>query len=402
MPTRGDETSSSDPRGANRPKRVLILHVRAGVGHERAARAVESALTILDPTCEPIVRDALDHASPLLRRFYASTYNRLVDHFPRVWGFFYHHSAVPSGSARQRLRSRLLAMACRRFAEAALGDRPDLILCTQFLPVEVYARLRAEGFPIPITCAITDYFIHPIWVYPTVDRYFVATAASMEELVATGAVPPDRVEVTGIPVDPKFGDRVGQAEARRELCLDPDPARPTLLVMGGGFGWGPMAEMVEVVLALPERVQALVIAGRNEPLRRTLEKRVAGQERRIRIHGFTDRVHRFMEASDLLIGKAGGLTTSEAMAAGLPVLALRPIPGQEERNCEYLRRAGAGDRARDLEDLRRRLDRLIAHPDELHAMKERAASIGQPRSAFRVAESILSRLTPPGAGASIR
>lgn len=385
-------------------KRILILHVRAGVGHERAARAVAAALLRLDPTCDPIVRDALEFSSPLLRAFYASTYNRIVSKVPRVWGFFYRRAErVPAQGMRQRLRSTLSAWACRDFGDAARRFRADAILCTQFLPAEVFALLREHGrFQSPVFCAITDFSSHPIWIYRGVDRYFVATETVKEQLVDTGAVSADRIEVTGVPIDPRFATGVGAAAARRGLGLDPDPARLTLLLMGGGFGWGPMEGMLEVVLALPQSVQALVIAGRNASLRERLEQRVRGQESRIKVHGFTDRVHDFLEASDLLVGKAGGLTSSEAMARGVPIVALRPIPGQEERNCDYLQESGAAVRVHDLDELHYRLTHFLSDPAHLARMKASARAIGQPRSAFRIAESILGRLTPPGPGGSIR
>jgi processive 1,2-diacylglycerol beta-glucosyltransferase len=386
MPTREDGGSSS--------KRVLILHVAAGVGHARAAYAVEAALRTLDPSCEPIVRDALEFASPLMKRFYASTYNQLVDRLPRVWEFFYRQvERIPATSRRQRLRSALLARNCRDFAPAVERFQADLVLCTQFLPAEVFALLRARGdVNVPVFCVVTDFFIHPIWVYPGIDRYYVAAEASAEELRATGVVAPDRIEVTGVPIDPKFATTVGRDAARRELGLDVDPRRLTLLLMGGGFGWGPMDAMMDVVLRLPESVQAVFVAGKNEPLRERLTQRAAGQESRIKVHGFTDRVHVFLEAADLYVGKSGGLTSSEAMARGVPVIAVRPIPGQEERNCDFMQEAGAGVRVHDLFDLEVRLRHFLDNPGDLERMKGNARAVGKPDSAERVARSVLAQL----------
>jgi len=385
-------------------KRILILHVRAGVGHERAARAVEKALRSLDPSCEPIVRDALEFSSPFLRTFYASSYNRLVDRVPRAWGFFYRQAErIPAMGFRQRVRSRLLAAGCRDFAAAAARFKADAVLCTQFLPAEVFSLLRRRGvIPIPVYCAITDFAVHPIWVYPGIDRYFVASEFSAEQLRATGVVPVDRIEVTGVPIDPEFASSVGMEAARLELGLDPDPRRLTFLLMGGGFGWGPMEAMLEAVLRLDASVQAIVLAGKNQELWQKLAKRVRGQERRIQVHGFTDRVHRMLEAADMLIGKAGGVTSSEAMARGVPIIAVRPIPGQEERNVDYLQESGAAVRAHDLDDLLYRMMHFLADRVDLERMKANARAIGRPRSAFQVADSILTRLTPPGAGGSMR
>ncbi len=172
---------------------------------------MESALRTEDPSCEPIVRDALEFSSPFLRTFYASSYNRLVDRVPRVWGFFYRRAEeIPADSFRQRLRSAILAAGCRDFVTAAKRFQADAVLCTQFLPAEVFSYVRRRGeISVPVFCAVTDFAIHPIWAYPNIDHYFVATDASAEELRATGVVPSERIEVTGVPIDPRFAVRAG-------------------------------------------------------------------------------------------------------------------------------------------------------------------------------------------------
>ena len=396
--------SSTERRRGDAPtKRILVFHVRAGAGHERAARAVERATQQLDPGAEVIVRDALDYGSPFFKAFYASTYNRMVARMPRVWGFVYRRSErTPIEGFRQELRTRLTLWNCRGYMEAVERHNPDAILCTQFLPAEVFAFLRERGrVRVPVACAITDYSIHPIWVYRGIDRYYVAADAVREELADTGVVPEERIEVTGVPIDPRFAITMPASDARRALGLDPDPSRMTILLMGGGFGWGPIEGMLEIVRELPASVQALVIAGRNEQLRKRLMHRSRGHEDRIKVHGFTDQMDLFMAASDLIVGKSGGLTSSEAMARGLPMVIFRPIPGQEERNCDFLQENGAALRTHDLDELHYRLRHLLAAPEHLLEMRARAAAIGRPRSAFEVARSILGRLTPLAADGRI-
>ena len=404
--TRSPEAGASSTErrpGVIPSKRILIFYVRAGAGHERAARAVERATQQLDPGAEVIVRDALEHGSPFFKAFYASTYNRMVARLPRVWGFVYRRSErTPIEGFRQEVRTRLTLWNCRGYLDAVERYRPDAILCTQFLPAEVFAYLRERGaVRVPVACAITDYSIHPIWVYRGIDRYYVAADSVKEELEDTGVVPAERIEVTGVPIDPRFAITMPAVDARKALGLDPDPARLTILLMGGGFGWGPIEGMLDVVRDLPGYPQALVIAGRNEQLRKRLLERARGHEDRIKVHGFTDQMDLFMAASDLIVGKSGGLTSSEAMARGVPMVIFRPIPGQEERNCDFLQENGAALRAHDLDELHYRLRHFLAVPEHLTVMRARAAEIGRPRSAFDVARSILGRLTPLAADARI-
>ncbi len=383
--------SSSERRGANPvSKRILILHVRAGAGHERAARAVAVAIERLAPGTATSVNDALDFSSRFLRTTYASSYNRVVARAPRVWGVVYKRTAHPYDSWRQRLRTWLAVWGSPGYQAVIDHFRPEAILCTQFLPAEVLARWREKSkLQVPVATVITDFAIHPVWVYRGVDRYFVATESVREELIDTGLVPSERIDVTGVPIDPRFAVPIPKAEARRLLGLDPDPSRLTILLVGGGFGWGPLPGMLEVLLELPTSVQALVIAGKNDRLRARLHEMARGHGPRIQVHGFTDQMDLFMAASDLIVGKSGGLTSSEAMARGVPLLVYRPIPGQEERNCDFLQESGSAVRVHDLDELHYRLHHFLANPEHLERMRERAFAIGRPRSAFDVARKLL-------------
>jgi processive 1,2-diacylglycerol beta-glucosyltransferase len=371
--------------------RLLMLHVRAGAGHERAARAVAAALGEIRPGTVIDVRDALELSSLFLRTTYASIYNRVLSRAPRVWGQVYKRTATTYDSFSQRMRTWLALWGSPKYFEAIRAFEPDAILCTQFLPAEVLAAWREEGkVQVPVATVITDFAIHPVWVHRGTDHYFVAANTVKEELVDTGLVPEEAVSVTGIPIDPKFAIPIAPADARRDLGLDPDPARFTILLMGGGFGWGPIETMLEVVLAMPPRVQALVIAGRNEALRERLAARAASVSDRVKVHGYTDQVERFLAASDLIVSKTGGLTVSESMAMGVPMVVFRPLPGQEERNCDFLQESGAGIRVHDYEELHFRLMHFLNDPERLAAMKSRARRVGKPRSAFAVADRLLA------------
>src|SRR5262249_8323802 len=114
---------------------------------------------------------------------------------------------------------------------------PDAVLCTQFLPAEVFAFLRERNrVRVPVSCVITDYSIHPIWIYRGIDRYYVASAFVQDQIIDTGVVPRERVEVTGVTLDSRVAIPIQTSKARKELGLDTDPARQTILIMGGGFG----------------------------------------------------------------------------------------------------------------------------------------------------------------------
>ncbi|MGH7680522.1 MAG: MGDG synthase family glycosyltransferase, partial [Candidatus Eiseniibacteriota bacterium] len=196
-------------------KRILIFHVRAGAGHERAARAVATAIERLAPGAVASVHDALDFSSRFLQTTYASSYNRVVARAPRVWGEVYKRTAHPYDSWRQRLRTWLAVWGSPGYRAVIDAFKPDVILCTQFLPAEVLARWREKTkLSVPVATAITDFAIHPVWVYRGMDRYFVATESVREELIDTGLVAPERIDVTGVPIDPRFAVPIPPGEAR--------------------------------------------------------------------------------------------------------------------------------------------------------------------------------------------
>src|ERR1019366_766977 len=155
-------------------------------------------------------------------------------------------------------------------------------------------------------------------------------------------LPASKIVVTGIPISPAFLRHTTREQARAEFDLA--PGRPTILVMGGSQGLGPLQDLVDQLHR--HAFQCLITAGVNRDLFRSLQKRY-GKDRRIRIFGYTKMVNQLMDASDLLITKPGGLTSSEALAKGLPMIITNPIPGQEERNARYLLKHGVAEQADD-------------------------------------------------------
>src|SRR5256885_13770546 len=191
-------------------RRVAILHATAGSGHKRAAQALASAFSVLSPGISVREVDTLVFASRLYRETYAASYNAMAARAPRLWGVLYrswesarvNRSTAPVRLALDRLNLRRLVRVVER-------ERPDAVVCTHFLPVEALSPARGMGrLGVPLYCVITDFAAHPFWVFPHVDRYFVASAEVAGELAGHG-VAADRVEGTGIPVDPKVARTMG-------------------------------------------------------------------------------------------------------------------------------------------------------------------------------------------------
>jgi processive 1,2-diacylglycerol beta-glucosyltransferase len=292
---------------------------------------------------------------------------------------------VNKGTAPVRLA--LDRMNLRRLVRVMERERPDAVVCTHFLPVEALSPMRARGrMQVPLYCVITDFAAHPIWAFPHVDRYFVASDAVAVELAGQG-VERDRIEVTGIPVDPRFAESVGREQARRKLGLDPQG--PMVLVMGGGSGVGPLIELATTLAELPAEPQVVVVCGTNQRAARELAELPGASSVRIRPIGFTDQVDLFLEACDVVVSKAGGLTCSEALIKRAPLVVFRPTPGQEVRNARYLEEAGAAVHVDTVADVAATVKRWLEDSASRERVREAAGRLACPRAAESIARQVL-------------
>jgi processive 1,2-diacylglycerol beta-glucosyltransferase len=370
--------------------RVLLLSASSGAGHVRAAQALEKAFAARgDCAVEHI--DAIKYVSKLFQRVYDKAYIYMVRRAPELMGVLYERTDQPWQHPRRRLAlDRLNTAPMIRMLKRA---QPDLCVATHFLAAEIVAwliakrKLRAHN-----AIVVTDYDVHAMWLCRTVDRYYVAIDEAAEYLARIG-VPREKLRVTGIPVDPLFAKPLDRAENRRALGLD--PAATVILISAGGYGIGPIEQLVKDLLALQRPLQIVAIAGKAEKVRKRLEEisRDAGKlpsgALRLCAVGFTTDMDKYMAASDLLVGKAGGLTTSEALARALPMALIEPIPGQEERNADHLLEAGAAIRCNNLPAAAWKIAGLLDDPARLARMRDAARGMSKPGAAAAIAEDAL-------------
>lgn len=369
--------------------RVLIPTVTAGAGHLQAAAAIEEAWRAAypDDTVERV--DVLDFVSPLYRKLYSEGYVKIIERAPELYAFAFKQTDNPALLKKlTRVRRSFAQRSTAKFVKHLKAFRPDAVVCPHFLPLEILGGVKAKtpGFNPFTVCVVTDFEAHALWMEPGVELYCVAAEETKGRLVARG-VPPERVVVTGIPIAAKFSQNSDQRAVRKQYGLRDD--LPTLLVLSGGFGMGPVAEILGELDKLKTPVQSLVVAGRNEKLRREL----AGRDHRHPVHviGFATNMHELMAVADLIITKPGGLTTSEALAMGKPLFILNPIPGQEAANSDFLLGHGAAAKANRIEDLPFRLEQLLGSRD-LAKMARAAKSLGKPAAALAVCDEVARRV----------
>lgn len=371
--------------------RVLLLSASSGAGHLRAAQALEKAFAARgDCIVEHI--DAMKYASKLFQSLYHKTYISIVRRAPSLMGVLYDRTDQPWDHARRRLAlDRLNVQPMIRMLKRV---QPDLCVATHFLPGEILAwliakkKLRAHN-----AIVVTDYDVHALWLCHTVDRYYVALPESAEYMAAIG-VPREKLRVTGIPVDPLFAKSVDRHAVRQHLGLD--LMAPIVLAAAGGEGVGPIEQLVRGLLELRRPWQIVAIAGKSDKMRKRLEalSRAAGSlpggAPRLCPLGFTTEMDQYMAAADLLVGKAGGLTTSEALARALPMVLIEPIPGQEERNADHLLEAGAAIRCNNLPVAAWKVAALLDDPARLKQMQEAARRMARPDAASEIAQDALA------------
>jgi len=332
----------------------------------------------------------LDFAPKLFRKLYSESYLKLVEHAPELWGALFRKSDDPEGLRRlARIRRGLGRLNARDFVDWMQDFAPDVVLCTHYLPQEILGSLKKHGdlSPWPLVgCTVTDFEAHALWLDASVDFYCVAAEETKARLVARG-IAAENVAVTGIPVSARFGGKPNRRAARKLLGLRDD--LPVLLVLGGGFGMGPVGEILTALNHLETRVQVVVVCGRN----RELLQDAAVIERKHPTHllGFVTNMQDWMAAADLVLTKPGGLTSSEALAFGRPLLILNPIPGQEAANSDFLLEHGAAVKVNRVEDLPFRVGSLLAG-SKLDELSDAARKQGRPDAALAVCRETLRRL----------
>jgi len=370
-------------------KKVLLLSASAGAGHVRAAQAIEKAFAQFGTVDDVRHVDVLHYTNKVFRHLYSKAYIDLVNKLPEVPGWMYDKLDKPWKNERRRLA--LDKLNTRPLVKLLREYQPDVIICTHFLPAEIVAWLRAKERLISRQAiVVTDFDVHAMWLVHHYEQYFVAIDEARAYMEALG-IPPEKIAVTGIPIDPVFAEKKDKQEMRVKHGLEVD--RTTILLSAGGFGVGSVEPLIDALKPLKARAQVVAICGRNEDLRRRLVTAAARTKPidnvLIKPIGYTNEMDEYMTASDLVLGKPGGLTTSEAMSKGLAFVIVDPIPGQEERNSDHLLEEGMAIRCNNLPTLSYKLGNLLDDRQRLARMQANSKRLGRPNAARDIVSRVM-------------
>lgn len=372
---------------ASRTQHIVVVSASVGAGHVRAAEAL-CAGAALRPSSMPVKHlDAMEYVPRVFRKLYADLYIYLVNYYPGIWGYVYRKTdRAATDSLFNRIRKRVERAAATRLKREILALRPQAIICTHFMPAEILSDMRGRlQLNCPVWVQVTDFDLHKLWVHPHVSGYFVANHEISYLLQAQG-VPASAIHVTGIPVMPSFSLPLDRNRCAAELGLD--PTKMTLLLSGGGNGVGRLDELAARLLPLKKDLQLIVMAGRNKETLDRLQRLSHKFSGRLVALGYTKQVERVMACCDFAVIKPGGLTTSECLVMGLPMVLSSAIPGQEERNADFLLEQGVACKATQPASLEYRVLELIDTPAKLNAMRAKAKELGKGRAALDVLHQI--------------
>lgn len=335
-------------------RRCLVVSYGLGTGHHRVAEIVSEGLRA--EGVEASVSRLEEWAPPEYDLLFRKGYLFCVFRLPGLWQWMY---TAPLFARRGRLALPGMAGRARRRFES-LGDGAEMVAATQVNAMEIAADAKAAGQGrFRLAVVLTDYDVYPLWARREVDLYLLPHQDLVDPFRKLG-VGPERLAVTGIPVDPAFENLAPDRSVLSELGLE--EGKPTILVLGGGVGAGPLGEAAREALA-DRGLQVVLVCGRNERLRRSLVPLAQDHPERLRVLGYRTDLPRFLAACDVLVTKGGGLTLTEALAAGKRCVVLPGLPGQERANTAFMASRRWVTVCEDLRDLPRRLRLALEGPE---------------------------------------
>ncbi|HEY4391309.1 MAG TPA: glycosyltransferase [Paenibacillus sp.] len=345
-------------------QRVLLLSEGFGAGHTQAAYALSSSLRKIAPHVQTRVLELGSFLNPRVAPVIITAYKKTVSSQPRLVRMMYR-------SNYNKSLNRLTTLALHRIfytrtLQIIRQLHPDVIICTHPIPSVVISRIKRLGFDVPLCTVITDYDVHGAWVSREVNRYLVSTEQVKEKLLERG-VGTSKIQITGIPVHPNFWERHQKDDIRAQFTLN---NLPTVLVMGGGWGFMKDEAVNSLLASYRNEIQIIFCFGNNTKQLEKMKKDQRYVHPNIHLLGFTREVDKLMEVSDLLITKPGGMTCTEGLAKGIPMLFHKPLPGQEEENSQYFSSQGWGTEIHSLGDIEGWIHRLLYNYAEVLRTRE--------------------------------
>lgn len=362
--------------------KALVLSITAGQGHNATAKAICAYLESIG--CEAEMLDTFNYLNRILGETVSKGYLITASKTKLLYKGGYRlaekRKKSKSDASPTRVGADILAKKLLRFINSY---DPDVIICTHIFAGIILDVLK-EKRETKAKCIgiLTDFAFHPFWEEGLNLDYVVVPNELLTAQALKKGFTKEQVLPLGIPIHPKFSDNISQAEARAWLGLDLN--KRTVLLMSGSMGYGNIEETVNLLDRVPYDFQIITVCGNNSAAKAKIDS--MHTKKRVLNLGFVDYVDVLMDASDCIITKPGGLTSSEALAKGLPMVIVNPIPGQEDRNTEFFTNNGVAMAVTSTLPLDEVMYHLLSDPRRIEIMRESIKLIAKPESTKNICE----------------
>ncbi|MBQ3038575.1 MAG: galactosyldiacylglycerol synthase [Clostridia bacterium] len=365
--------------------KCLVMSVKAGFGHHSTGQAVMDYLT--DKGVECVMLDTFEYINPRLSESISDGYLFSTKYLPDVYG-----KAYTLLDKREEEYDKLSPvtvvskLVTRKLKDFVVDYKPDVVIGTHSYACLLMTFLKEKEYICcPTFGIVTDFTVHPFWESTKIDYYVTADALLNNQMNKKG-IPTEKILPYGIPIKQKFSTKLDKAEACEKLGIDD---KFTVLMMMGSMGFGNISACLEKIDELDTEFQVLCVCGNNKKAKKEIDDHV--WKKSVVTYDFIDYIDLLMDASDCIITKPGGLTTSELLAKKLPAILLNPIPGQEDRNLEFLVNSGVAMMSTQTFPVDEALYELMNNKWRMDLIKESVEHIGKPDSTKKLCEFVLEK-----------
>lgn len=373
-------------------RKVIIFYASYGGGHLSAARSIKEYIENHYDNVELKLVDCMEYVNKVVNKVTTKAYAEMAKKAPRTWGRVYWKSQKGPLAHISTTSNKVLSLKLNKLLK---DFHPDIIISTHPFGTQMCAYLKKLGkLDAKIATVMTDYAPHDQWLVfnKYVDYYFVSHEGMKNQLIDKG-ISKEKVFATGIPLSNKFLLKYDKKQILQNFGLSPD--RKTVLFFGGGeFGLG-KTQTFKIFKSFVENnnnIQIVAISGKNLRMKENFENLVKelDKEKFVKVLEYTDKVPELMSISDLVVTKPGGLTTTESLASGLPIVVINPIPGQEEENATYLEKHKVAIWIKKNDNVEEILNNLFSDPSKMREMKIRARLLAKKNSTKDICKILLN------------
>ena len=369
--------------------KILIFYASYGGGHLSAAKSIKQYLDENYKDAKTKMVDCVEYINKGLNTITTFAYKEMAKKAPWAWGEIYDHSQKGAMSHISTGANKFMSIKLNKLFEEF---KPDIVISTHPFASQMTAYLKEKGKTnCTLASVMTDFASHDQWLVGSdyIDHIFVSHEGMKKDIIAKG-IPASKVHATGIPLSNRFLEHFNRKEIKASFDLDYN--KKTILFFGGGeFGLG-KEKTLKILKAFIDNIhdeyQIIAISGKNEKMQARFEELV-GENPNVQVYGYTNEVPELMSISDLVVTKPGGLTITESLASGLPIVVINPIPGQEVENAEFLEKKGVAVWIRKTEDPDEAVKELLENPEQIKHMKIRSKLMAKKNSTRDICKIIM-------------